>query len=73
MENYLQLNTLQFKKFIIYDIFYTEKILKLIIRKKKQLPDILYKGKTPKIIAGQGRHVAMIIYTFTIGQEMSGS
>lgn len=66
MESYLQLNPLQFKKFIIYDIFYTEKILKLIIRKKKLLPDIHYKGQKPKILTGRGRHLEMVIYTFSM-------
>jgi len=66
MENYLQLNSLQFKKYIIYDIFFTEKILKLIIRKKKLLPDIHYKGQKPKILTGRGRHLEMVIYTFSM-------
>ena len=66
MESYLQVNSLQFKKFIIYDVFYTEKILKLIIRKKELLPTILYQGKKPKILTGRVRHLEMVIYTFSM-------
>lgn len=66
MENYLSITSLQFKKYVIYDIFFTEKLLKLIIWKRKILPDILYKGQKPKIIVGRGRHLEMVIYTFNM-------
>lgn len=64
MDSYLSITSLQFKKYIIYDIFFTEQQVKLIIRKKKNLPNILYKGQKPKIIEGRGRHLEFVIYTF---------
>ena len=65
MNNYLELNLVRFKKkLIIYDSFFTNGNLKIIIGKIKKHPDIIYNNQKPIVSVGGGRHNEMSILTF---------